>query len=169
MATSNKKQEIDQFHEIEMQKIFDGTLALHNLRLQASTLFGTANIATLGIMINSQKAGMLLFAAALLWAAMFVDLVIMSFLARFYYRGFVLQEKFSPNTRSTFLLIFAGQREDQIREIAKISDERKRIKAIRWLNIKTPTISGFWLPLLASIVEITIGLILWLYVGWSLF
>jgi hypothetical protein len=165
--TNNKKVELDKFHEIEIQKIFDGTLALQNLRLQASTLFGTANIAALGVAINSQKAGIFLFAAVLLWAAMFIDVVIMSFLARFYYRGFILQEKFAPKSESTFLLIFAGERENQIREIAKITDERKRIKAIRWLN--RATIAGFWLPLAASLVELTAGLILWLYVRWSIF
>ena len=161
---------LSKFHEIEVQKLFDAMLTMQNLRLQLGTLFGTANVVVLGVAFTSQKVGVLLFAASILWAVVLMDFLVMGFVIRLYYRGLLLQNQFAQGEYDTFLsLVLSGRLEKRIREIVNLPEREQRFKAIRILPIRSPTIAGFWIPFIAGLVEIVAALVLRFVFGWSVF
>ena len=161
---------LDKFHEIEVQKVFEAMLAIQNLRVQVGTFFGTANLTALGIAFSTQKAGIVLLSALLLLLFVILDLTARSALIRYYYRALVLQNRFSTGEQDTFLDIFlTASTEAKIRQIAKIPKAEDRLKAMRGLLVSKASNPGFWVPLVAFLIEVIIGVILWLAFNWKQF
>jgi len=166
----SKSKTIDKFHEIEIQKIFDALLSLQNLRVQTGTFFGTANLTALGIAFSTQKAGIVFFAAILFWVFIVQDIITRGTLLRYYYRSFVLQERFASGEDNTFLGVFLSLKtEEKIRRIHKMSQVKERLNALKRLPVRDLGTNGFWVPLIMSLVEIGLGICLWLIFNWSLF
>jgi hypothetical protein len=153
-----------------VQEVFKAMMAIQNFRIQSGIFFGTVNVGALGVALSTQKAGLFFFAAVLMWAFMWIDIRGRSALAGFYYRGIQLLQQFAPEDNDSFLnIILVGIMDSPIRKIAKLPEREKRLRALRMLPLKSPVVSGFWLPLIASLVEIAAALIAWLVLHWTLF
>jgi hypothetical protein len=170
MSKRIKKLPLDKIHEIEVEKVFEAMITIQNLRIQSGIFFGTVNLGALGIAFTTQKAGLIVLASLLLWAFIWIDFRGRAALAAMYYRALQLKNKYAPEDDDSFLNILnTGSMELRLREIEKIPDRAKRIKSVRQYPMRHGGYSGFWIPLLASLIEIFSGLILWSIFKWSLF
>jgi hypothetical protein len=168
--TEVSSKEFDKFHQIEVEKVFDAILSIQNSRIQLGTFFGTVNLTALSAAFSIQKAGIFFFAAALLWLFMILDNAGLAALLGFYSRSLQLKDRFAPNDNDNFLnIILLGLYRKHILRIRSIDEREKRMRAFRTLPIKVPSVYGFWIPLLASLIEVAIGLITWLVFGWEVF
>jgi hypothetical protein len=166
---SNGNPPLDRFHEIEIEKISEGMQSFQGMRVQFFTFFGTIDLAVVSIAFSAQKAGMLFLAGIIMWISVFVDMVLVSILARYYYRAFVLEERYAPADTDTFLSIFFMDRLGvKIKKIANLPQE-KRAKELNRLPVKHLMISGFWVPVCIGLAEMGLGLLLVFQFNWSYF
>jgi hypothetical protein len=49
-----------------------------------------------------------------------------------------------------------------------MKNNEEQVKALRGIALRRLNPQGFWLPMLASLLEIAIGLFLWVTLKWSL-
>jgi hypothetical protein len=160
--------ELDKFHEIEIQQVFEAIVNVQNSRIQTGIFFGTLNLGAIGIAFTLQKAGIILLSSLLLIGFIVVDIRGRSALAGLYYRALQLQKLFAPNEPDTFLsIIMLGFLDKQIKLIEQIQDRNSRLKALRTLPIRSPGLVSFWLPLLAFIIEVILGFYLWYSNIWA--
>lgn len=165
-----KLPEMDKFHEIEVQQVFETMVNIQNLRIQSGIFFATTNLGAMGVAFSSEKAGIILFASLLIIAFIIIDGRGRSSFAALKYRALQLQQKFAPNEPDTFLnLVSVGFLDEELRNIETLEDRESRLSALRFLPFKSPGLVSFWFPLLGFIIEIAIGLILLLIFKWSLF
>lgn len=160
---------LDRFHEIELEKLIEGIIALHQLRMQSAVFFGTVNLAALGIALSAEKALVLFFAGLLLWMLMAVDMVTRASVAAYYYRALQLQKRFAPDDDG-FLTMLPGSSVTYARDIAERSHQDGQTLVLGYLPLRSLRVQsrlGFWLPLVASLLEIAAGLFFWLVLGWS--
>ena len=161
---------LDKFHEIEIQQIFEALINIQTLRIQSGTFFATTNLGTLGVAFSTEKSGIIFLASMLILAFFIVDTRGRSSFAALHYRARQLQREFAPNDTDTFLsLLSAGYLEKEIRVISQLESREARVQALMYLPIKSRGLVNFWLPLIAFIGELAIGLILWLAFDWPLF
>lgn len=164
--------ELDKFHEIELEKVFDALLSIHNYRVQVGIFFGTVNLAALGVALTSQKSLVLIFAGVLLWILIVLDFGSALSLSGYYYRAIELQDRFAPDDED-FLKMFSGTAFLWARESAEISEGERHISIaghhlpVSLRSLRTQSVAGFWLPLAASFVEIAAGFVTWLVFSWS--
>lgn len=161
---------LDRFHEIELERLIEGIITLHHLRMQVGVFFGTVNLAALGVALTTQKALVVFFAGILLWMLIAADMVARASVAAYYYRALKLQERFAPNDDG-FLTMLPGSSVTYARDIAKISDLDGQHLVLGYLPLRSLRVQsnlGFWLPLAASLLEIAAGVVFWLALGWSL-
>lgn len=89
---------------------------------------------------------------------------------RYYYRSFVLQKRFASGDDDTFLGVFLSLKtEEKIHRIYKMSQMKERLKALKRLPVRDLGTNGFWVPLIMSLVQIGLGIYLWLHFNWPLF
>ena len=162
---------VDRAREFEIGKIFDAIVSVQSLRLQLGTFFGTVNLAALSIAFTTQKAGIVFFAAILIWLFMILDSVGLRALLGFFYSGLHLNQQRSPEDPDNFLgiTLSLSRYESQMRNILEMPDREQRVKAITSIPYKSPSPYGFWIPLCASLIEVSVGLTMWLSFGWQLF
>jgi hypothetical protein len=161
---------LDRFHEIELERLMEGIIALHHLRMQAGVFFGTVNLGALAVAVTTQKAMVLFFAGVLLWMLIAVDMVSRISVAAYYYRCLKLQERFAPGDDG-FLTMLPGSSVTYARDIANLSDLDGQTLVLGYLPLRSLRVQsnlGFWLPLAASLLEIAAGLVFWLVLGWPL-
>ena len=162
--------EMGKFEEIELQKIFDAMLSILTLRVQIGIFFGTINLGALGLAFTNQKAGLIFLASIPLWSYVIFELTASYTVMRYYARGLELQKQFAPDTQTTYLsasLPYGLKK--TVSGILQITAEDKRHKALWDATYKSPIISGFGFPLLASLLEVALGFVFWLGFGWQLF
>jgi len=108
-----KSSELDRFHEIEIEKVFEAMVNVQNLRLQAGIFFATANLGGLSYAFSTSKAGIIFFTSLLIIAHVLIDSRARISFAAMRYCGLQLQEKFAPLDPETFLNLFAGGFSDE--------------------------------------------------------
>ncbi len=160
---------LDRFHEIEIEKVLDGIVATQNLRIQIASFFGTANLALLSIAFSTQKAMLLLFAGALIWVFLVIDMRTRRALAVYYYRSLQLQARFAPNDNDVYVSVLPDPMASWVRELSRVPQKELQINKLLSPPLRAQSVSAFWLPLIASIVEVGIGLTLWLGFSWPVF
>ena len=163
------KEEIamNRFHEIELEKSYDLILTIETLRIQVGIFFATVNLAVLSYGVSQEKVVFFLFAALLFWAMTIIDNASRSMLTHYYYRIAHLHKQyvkgditFSPNTYSRLA--------SEVIKIANMKNSSERLNALKFLPLRVKNLYGFWLPIIASVIEIAIGLYLWKGLGWLL-
>lgn len=162
-----KEIEMNRFHEIELEKSYDLIQTLENLRIQVGVFFATANLGTLSFGVSQEKAAFFLFAALLFWIMVIIDNAIRGMLTHAYYRVTYIHElyvkddvTFSPHTNSRL----AGE----VMKIMNIKNESERLKTLKSLPVSIRNLYGFWLPIAVSLIEIAVGLFLWIGLAWSI-
>ena len=173
-VSSINSSKINKFYEIELQQVFDAVLSLQNLRVKLGTFFGTINLAAFSIAISTQKSGTLFIAAVCIWVFILLDYGVRRTLIGCCLRGFQLAKKFcldeeDDNYFHIFMLFMRRDRASKLKEIEKITDKDKLINALRKMPKRSPSIIGFWIPLVASLLEILIALLLIFHFKWPLF
>jgi hypothetical protein len=158
------------FHEIELQKSFDLIQTCQNLRIQVSTFFATVNLGVLSFGVSQSKAVVFFFAAVLFWIMIAIDNSIGAMLAHAYYRVIYLHKiyvsgdiTFSPHIHSNL----AREIATAVKNTKSDNELLQNVKKMKNSFYKARL--GFWLPVIASLAEIAIGLYLWIGLGWSLF
>jgi hypothetical protein len=164
---TKKEIEMSRFHEIELEKSYGLIQTLENLRIQVGIFFATVNLSTLSFGVSQEKAIFFFFAALLFWVMVVIDLAIRGMLTHAYYRVTYLHKlyvkgdiTFSPHTNSRL----AGE----VVKITNMKDSNEQLNALKHLPSRVRNLYGFWLPIIASFVEIVAGLLLWNQLGWSL-
>ena len=56
-----------------------------------------------------------------------------------------------------------------VRKLLQTNDKEKQIQGLRKIPLSNQSISAFWLPVLASIIEIIIGIVFWRFFSWNIF
>lgn len=161
--------EVDKFHEIEIEKVFDAMLSTFNLRVQLGTFFATVNLAALSFAFSTQKSGIIIFSGLLLWVFIILDFVGVSALIRLEYRGMQLTELYSPKDIDNLYTVLNIRYIERIKNVFAIPDGEKRKKELSVLPYKMLPIFGFWFPLLISLLEIIAGFLFWHFFKWPLF
>lgn len=164
---------LDRFHEIELEKTLDSITSVQNRRAQLGAFFGTADLAALSIAFSSEKAGLVVFAGILLWLYMYFDLIERSFAIAYYYKYIHLAKLFLSKDQFIDIffsdIFFSEEIKEQLLDIINSSKPEEKIILLRKLsrNHKTPT--GFHIPLVGGIAQITLGFILAGVLNWQLF
>lgn len=166
------EQEVE-FYKVEIDKVLDALLSLHNLRVQVGGIFATLVFAALGVAFNSQKAGVLFVAGSIQWVFVYLDRLI-RLTANFYYlRRIQLQRRLMPNDPDAFAgtsYSLGSKSQKHLLEMADVLDIQERNKVIKSaIGLGQRSFAGFWLPLISSLLDIGLGLYLYLIGGWSLF
>lgn len=160
---------LDRFHEVEIGKLFDAMITLHNIRLQAATFFGTFDLGALTIGTTSEKAIMFIFGGIFLCIGYLIDHLATDVVVRFYYRSLELQTRFAPNDTNTFLsLLFLDPLGEKLRDIMKLTDEQERLRHVARLASNNRLYSSLWILLVVGVAEIILGLVLWQVFHWAL-
>ena len=159
---------MSRFHEIELEKAFDGISSADNLRIQLGIFFTTANLGTLSFALTQEKSGILFFAAIIFLIMLVIDMGIRELVTHYYYRVARIQHLYAPDD-DELAINFFSKLATLTTEIARITDKEKRLDTLRKLPKQRRNPFGFWLPFLACTIEIVSGLTLWLVFGWSLF
>ena len=157
---------LDRFHEIEFEKILEALEGAQNLEQQMAALFGTASIAILSVGFNTQKAGLLLLAGIVLWIYLSLNIRTRKYIAVFYYRGLQLQKQFAPRDNGFWLNILPSRLGAWVHELENLPKESDRIKALHKLPFTTQSISAFWIPAGISLLEVGLGVLMWLAFNW---
>jgi hypothetical protein len=165
-----KSSELDRFHEIEIEKVFEAMVNIQSLRLQSGIFFATANLGGLSFAFSTAKAGIIFFASLLIVAFVLIDSRARISFAAMRYRGLQLQERFAPGDPETFLNLFAGGFSDeQLRKIRALNSGAARNEALKSLPFRSRGVTSFWFPLLAFLAEVAVGITTLLVLNWSLF
>jgi hypothetical protein len=158
---------MNRFHEIELEKAYDLILTIENMRIQVGIFFATVNLGVLSYGVVQAKVMFFLFAALLFWAMIVIDDAARKMLTHYYYRVAHLHKKyvrgdntFSPNTFSRLA--------NEIKTIASMKTDSERLVALKYLPLKRRNLYGFWLPVMASMIELAAGLYLWKVLGWTI-
>lgn len=156
---------MNRFHEIELEKAYDLILTIENMRIQVGIFFATVNLGVLSYGVSQTKVVFFLFAALLFWAMTIIDDAARRMLTHYYYRVAHLHRRyvkgdntFSPNTYSGLA--------NEVKSIAGLRTDSERLAALKYLPLRKRNLYGFWLPIIASIIEIVAGLYLWKVLGW---
>jgi hypothetical protein len=169
-TSSSSEIGLNRFYEIEFEKLFDGIVSWQTLRMQMGTFFGTVNLAALSIAFTTQRSGLVIFAAVLLWLFCIIDMSTVNSLNRLYVRSTQLQDRFAPGEDNTFLTVIpSNRRRRQVRLVLNTPPGDKRDRMISHMGLRMPNIVGFWLPLVASLIEIGAALTLSAVFQWSVF
>ena len=165
------RQELDRYHEIEIEKLFDAAISFHQIRIQIGTFFGTVNLATASIAISTQKARLLLIAGIMLWPFIYLDHYGRLALVSLYARSHRLHTRFSgPASYSPIAPILNPRWVSELDRIIESSDDDNTLQhRIAALHIVRWSRSGFWMPLIASCIEVISGIVLWKVSNWTLF
>lgn len=166
-----QKQEIAEYHKLEIEEIFTATRAFTNLRTQILTFSGTANLTAMGLAFGTQKAGLLLLAAGIPALVVIADSFIRRHQGALYCRGLQLEKKYSPEGEpallNTYIAVAAGRRAlANLQAVAILTDQEARVEALRHAR---SSIFGFWVQIAIGLVESIAGIVLWLIARWSLF
>ena len=161
----SKKIEMNKLHEIELEKSFELIQTSQNLRMQVSIFFATVNLGTLSFGVSQGKVIFFLFAALLFWVMIIIDYAIRGLLTHAYYR-ITLIRKYYLEKDQTFSSHALSRLASEVNRIVNITNKDEQIKALKSLPFKN--LYGFWLPIIASLVEIAFGIYLWRVLGWSI-
>jgi hypothetical protein len=160
--------DLDKFHEIELEKLYESITSIKNLRLQMASFFGTANLTAMSLAFTSQKAGLIFFAVVLIWAFAILDSRSRMSVITCYFRILQMSLKYSTDD-SFYLNVHPGSELNYVRTLLNSNNQEKQIKGLTKIPLRNQSISAFWLPLLASIIEIAIGLAFWRIFGWKIY
>jgi len=164
----NPDKELTKFHEIELEKIYEAILSTKNMRLQMASFFGTANLAALSLAFSTRRASLFIFSAFLIWSFVILDGRSRRSVIAYYYRMLKMGQNYS--TDDGFYFNFTpGSELDYVRKLMNKKTEEDQIEGLRKIPLRNQSVSAFWFPLLASIVEIVIGIIFWIFLGWQLY
>jgi uncharacterized membrane protein len=105
------KQELSKFHEIELEELYKALHSTKNLQLQMTSFFGTANLAVLSLAFSSQKSGLFLFAALLIWMVVILNSRSRRSVVTYHYRILQMSQKYS-NDPDFYLNIIPGSESD---------------------------------------------------------
>ena len=162
-----KEIEMNRFHEIELEKSYALIQTLENLRIQVGIFFATVNLGTLSFGVSQEKVIFFFFAALLFWIMVFIDNANRGMLTHAYYRVTYLHKiyvkgdvTFSPHTNSRLA--------NEVMKITNMKNGSDQLKALKRLPLRIRNLYGFWFPIIASLIEIAVGLFLWNDLGWSL-
>jgi len=144
------KTEIEEYHKLEINEIFERTRNLINARLQAGTFLGTANLTVLSFAFSTQRAGLFFIAAGVMAIFLAVEFIASEYGKGFYARGVQLEEKYASDAADAIL---------HRRLSSHISRKGYYHRA---------TMSGVWLFVVITLVELASGILLWL-AGWRIF
>jgi len=159
---------MDDFHKIELEKIISATQTLYTTRVTVGSITATVMFAILGIAFKSELTTItiaqplsLFIAAALTFDFIIVDLYIKFAIASHYLRCLEIMRQFTIDDNNALSSIFAIGPKGQ-RYISDLLDVHPDIrhKKLRSFGIKFKSLIGFWLPLLSTLADIIIGLIL---------
>lgn len=182
-APINEVPALDKYHEIELQKLLEGLLSTQTLRVQAGIFFGTVNFGAIGIAFTQQNAGIILLATVLIGGFLLIDYVAKRNLTFLLYRVIQLRKRYAPQDNNSFFPL-AGlpwRIDREITRIIEIPNQEEQIKEILSLPLNRVTfgshglrrsyasIISFWIPIGICIIEVILGLIMWLVFGWVLF
>lgn len=168
----SKTDQMNKFSEIELNKTFDTLQALLTLRYQFGATIATLLSVLLSIAFASRSAGIVIGSAVILWVYVYLEGALRGAVASHYCRCIQLQLKFAPGDDLAFTSLrslMSAAQERRIREVAQFSDANAASGGLRYIGFRYPTLAGFWIPLVASIVLIVMGTILWRRAGWPLF
>jgi len=163
---SNPKE--NEYDRYELGQIVDRLNSLENFRVQLGTFFSTANLTALGIAFTSQKAGIVLIAAAILSLLILFDIRLRGENVAYYYRGMRLQRRLAPDDPETFLYITPSDLARDAQRIAALDTVEARKAALTKIRITwhSPFVT---LPIIVVLGEVIVGLWLWLRWNWMLF
>ncbi len=159
---------LNKFHEIELEQLYEAILSTKNLRLQLASFFGTANLAVMSLAFTSQKAGLFLFAALLIWIAVLLDSRSRRSVVTYYFRILQMSHEYS-NDDGFYFNFIPSTSLDYVHKLLRYDDKEKQIEGLRKIPLRSQSVSAFWLPILASIIEVIIGVIFWQILGWNIF
>ncbi len=168
--STDRSQELDEYHKIEVQKVFDAIMWMGTLRLQLGVLFLTGNVTLLGFAANSQKVAIVALGAVLFLMFAVVDFSVRGTQLAFYYRAKQLQRQFAPKDQDSFVTLPLRQSanlEQHLDAIAALPNEKERTRALQTLPLKAPTFINK-LMILMCISEIAAAVLLYIFLGWKL-
>lgn len=147
---SKKQTEIPEYHKLELGEIFQKTRVMETIRIQLGIFIGTVNLSVLGVAFSTDKIGICFIAIGTLFVFVLIDMfVVRIVLRKLYFRGFELENKYSPDPEKSFFHF-------------RLNGSKNK-PYMRRLSF-----AGFWLPVIASLCELALAIYL-LFSGWSLF
>jgi len=162
-----KKNEMSKFHEIELEKLYESIQTTQNLRIQVSIFFGTVNLGALSFGVSQQKVIFFMFAAILFWSMAIIDNALRQSVAHAYYRIIYIHKTYVVGDSSFTPHAFSGLAA-RIMHSIKTNRGNNLVNALHRAPSHANNFYGFWLPIVASIFEIALGIFLWLKLGWLL-
>ncbi|MGD1908668.1 MAG: hypothetical protein ACFB0C_22155 [Leptolyngbyaceae cyanobacterium] len=166
-STLSDKNNIDEYHKIELAEIFNRIRLLISLRIQIFTFIGTANLTILGISISEQKAILIFLGAVLMVLLMFIDSLLRPNIDIILARGIQIENLYSDDNDALLISIMLASINKpkssytialKIRE-AKNQNEVLKLVRSRPVNYKL----GIWLPLSVAMIESVGGVLLWAF------
>jgi hypothetical protein len=159
---------MNKFHEIEIEKLFEMILSIENFRLQAGIFLATSNLGVLGYAVTQEKIILFFFGAILFLLLIPLDIYGRRGLVGCYYRLSILHRKYVRSEKDYLPNMFSATAQE-VKRILALSDDKDKMRRLRSAPWRVNNLLGFWLPVIASIIEIVTGTILWKIMGWSLF
>ena len=157
----------------ELEKLIDSLNSSQNMRIQLATFFGTSNFAFLGYGLSVGKVSIIVLAAILLLFFIFADGFILRGLYGFYIRAIrILSVKNHIKDETIFdmfrlFIVDRDKKRKEIKRISELPDKDDRFIAIRKLPLRMPTVLGFWMPLIISLLELSGALYLHFIKDWA--
>ena len=167
-----QKEKVNEYHQLEIQEIYQRIRDFTNIRIQITSFIGTANIAIIGVAINTQRAGLFFHAACTIVMLILADSFYRQELVAYYYRGLELEKLYSPDKERAIIHTYIRVRKNQYlyKRLAGIADVKSWDERIKMLR------RGYWQGwggLLASLalvlLEVGFGWAMYQYFNWLLF
>ncbi|NSW54149.1 MAG: hypothetical protein HPY85_16720 [Anaerolineae bacterium] len=159
---------LPEFHQIELEKMYEARLSMANLRGQCATFFGTANLAVISLALTVKEASLFLFAALLLWAAIILDARMQLSLLGYSFRITQLGRMYGIDG-GYYSLLKPGPSMQYVRLLLDEHDPIRQRSGLRKLPFRYLDATSFWFPLSISLLEFLLGLYLWVACGWTIF
>ena len=99
----HQKNEIEAYHKLEIDEIFERTRQMIAMRMQTGAFLGTASLTILGIGFTQKLAGLCFIAGGFLLVYLALDIISGTYSKPLYERGVKLEEKYASDPEDAIL------------------------------------------------------------------
>jgi len=150
LPIDQRRTEIDEYHKLELNEIFERTRLMISIRMQASAFLGTANFSVVGLAFSTQRAGLFFIAVGIGAIYLAIDSIAGEYSKPLYARGVQLEDKYASDATDAIL----HRRLKSYTDRKGYSYLATRIRALVSVTI--------------TLAELASGVLLWIS-GWRIF
>ena len=161
---SPREKDIDNYHKVELEEIFEKTRTLLSLRIQIFSVIGTAHLTIIGIAFTTQKGILIFLAAGLMGLLIQIDSMIKPILDVVCARGLQIEKIYSNDNDalcvSIILATFRNRRKSYVLA-SKIREANTQDELIQLIRPRSSNTIGVWFPILVAFLDCVGGIFLW--------